>query len=83
MFGSPVTDPKFGPNYSGFFTNFFFFNFTYPRCVRVPKVEDLWSRQCGSLDVSQLYRPPRPVTEPTSLLLPSKLRLNRLCGLVV
>jgi hypothetical protein len=39
------------------------FNFTYPvRCFCVPQFEDQWFRNCGSLDVSQAYGPPWPVT---------------------
>jgi hypothetical protein len=40
----------------------FLFNFTYRlTCPRVPQVEYHWSTKYGNLDVSQHYRPPRPV----------------------
>jgi hypothetical protein len=38
-------------------------SFRIPFGVRVPQVEDEWSRKCGSLDESHQYRPSRPVKE--------------------
>jgi hypothetical protein len=37
--GSPVADPKSGPDYSVFITKIFYLNFTYPtRCFRLPLI---------------------------------------------
>jgi hypothetical protein len=68
------------------------------RCVRLttlPPFVCRLSRQCGILNISQLYRPLRPVKETALLflyhiippdsdfLIPNSFKRDRLCGLVV